>query len=264
MTQTASWIRRLDAPAGAAAPDPQLVCFPHAGGSAGFYRPLAAELAGHAEVLGVQYPGRQDRYAEPVVTDVHQLADRVAEVLGQGEAGRPRALFGHSLGAVVAYEVAARLGDAAPVALIVSGRPAPSRIRRSSAYLLPEDALVEQVRSLGGTESELLDHPELRSLLLPLIRGDYRASETYRFGGGPPLGCPVVAVTGDDDPLTPVADARVWAEHTTGPFRLQVLSGGHFFLTEHWAELARTVRSGTEAALARPRRHGPAAARRVA
>ncbi|MER6268141.1 alpha/beta fold hydrolase [Streptomyces sp900105755] len=250
MTQTALWIRRLGASAGTAVPDLQLVCFPHAGGSAGFYRPLAAELAGHAEVLGVQYPGRQDRYSEPVVTDVHQLADQVAEVLGQGEGGRPRALLGHSLGAVVAYEVAARLGGTAPVALIVSGRPAPSRIRRTTAYLLAEDALAEQVMSLGGTESELLEHPELRSLLLPLIRGDYQASETYRFRGGPPLHCPVVAVTGDDDPLTPVADALVWAEHTTGPFQLHVLSGGHFFLNEHWAAVARTVRSSTGAVLA--------------
>ncbi|WP_405630459.1 alpha/beta fold hydrolase [Streptomyces sp. NBC_00016] len=249
MTQTALWLRRLDAPAGTAVPDLQLVCFPHAGGSAGFYRPLAAELADHAEVLGVQYPGRQDRYAEPVVTDVHRLADQVAEVLGQGAGDRPRALLGHSLGAVVAYEVAARLGDSAPVALIVSGRPAPSRIRRTTAHQLPEDALAEQVMSLGGMDSELLDHPELRSLLLPLIRGDYQASETYRFGGGPALHCPVVAFTGDDDPLTPVADARVWAEHTTGAFRLHVLSGGHFFLNDHWAAVARTVRSSTEAVL---------------
>ncbi|MEU9378861.1 thioesterase domain-containing protein [Streptomyces sp. NPDC048255] len=96
---------------------------------------------------------------------------------------------------------------------------------------------------LGGTAAELLEHPEMRSLLLPLIRGDYRASETYRPRGDAPLNCALVALGGDVDPVALPDDLRAWSEHTTGPFRLETLSGDHFYLQNHWPEVAGLVRS---------------------
>ncbi|WP_212735632.1 thioesterase II family protein, partial [Herbidospora galbida] len=127
---TETWLRRYHASPSATA---ELVCFPHAGGAAAYWYPLSALLAPGVETLAVQYPGRQDRHREPPVTDLHALADRLAEVLGE-PAARPRVFLGHSMGASLAYEVAARLEGregAAPVRLILSGRRAPSRWRPS-------------------------------------------------------------------------------------------------------------------------------------
>ncbi|WP_405710476.1 alpha/beta fold hydrolase [Streptomyces xanthophaeus] len=241
------WLKYLNPAGPSGAPHaphaPQLVCFPHSGGAASVYRPLGLELAGDAEVVAVQYPGRQDRHDEPVVTDLHELADRAATALRAAPTEVPRIFFGHSMGAILAYEVAQRLGPEGPVALIASGRPAPSRVRLTTSYLLDDEALAHQVVWLGGTAAELLEHPEMRSLLLPLIRGDYRASETYRPRGDAPLSCALVALGGDVDPVAPLDDLRAWAGHTTGPFRLETLSGDHFYLQHNWPEVAALVRS---------------------
>jgi pyochelin biosynthetic protein PchC len=235
------WLKYLDQSGSAAARSRQVVCFPHSGGAASAYRPLAVELAEHVQVIAVQYPGRQDRHDEPVVTDLHELADRVAEVLRQTPAPVPRVFFGHSMGAILAYEVAQRLGGAGPVTVIASGRPAPSRVRLTTSYLLDDVALADQVVRLGGTAAEVLKHTDLRSLLLPIIRADYRASETYRQRGDPPLGCALIALAGDADPVASLDDVRAWSDHTTGSFRLQTFSGGHFFLQDHWPAIADIV-----------------------
>ena len=246
-----------------------LICFPHAGGSAGVYRPLAAAAAGvlPAEVFGVQYPGRQDRADEPVPETLHELADQIAGVLEHWQPGRALAFLGHSMGAVVAFETACRLAATRPLAaLLVSGRPAPSRIRETFAHRLDDDALAEEIIRLGGTAAEVLEHPEMRALILPLVRADYRLSETYRHRPGPALACPVTVLTGDDDPLTPIEDAIAWRDHTSGPYRFLVLPGGHFFLFDHlptavralarahihrsMMETTRTLEAGPEAVIA--------------
>ncbi len=233
------WLKYPDQPGPVADDAGQVVCFPHSGGAASAYRPLAVELAGRLRVVAVQYPGRQERHHEPVVTDLHELADRIADVLRPAPA--PRVFFGHSMGAILAYEVAQRLGDAGPVALLASARPAPSRVRLTTSYLLDDEALVDQVVTLGGTAAEVLADPDLRSLLLPVIRGDYQASETYRRRGDVPLGCPLVALVGDADPAASVDDVGAWRDHTTGPFRLETFPGGHFYLQDHWPAIADLV-----------------------
>ncbi|MGA4879539.1 thioesterase II family protein [Streptomyces lydicamycinicus] len=243
MPDPSRWFKTL-APSGQeTARAPHVVCFPHSGGAASVYRPLGVELAGDVQAVGVQYPGRQDRHDEPVVTDLHELADNIAEAFRQTAAGVPGVFFGHSMGAILAYEVAQRLGAEGPFALIASGRPAPSRVRLTTSYLLDDAALAEQVAWLGGTATALLDHPEMRSLLLPLIRGDYQASETYRPRGDGPLTCPLLALGGDADPVASLEDIQAWSDHTTGPFRLETLSGGHFYLQDHWPAVADLIRS---------------------
>jgi surfactin synthase thioesterase subunit len=148
------------------------------------------------------------------------------------------------MGAVLAYEVAQRLGEQGPVSLLASGRPAPGRIRLTTSYLLDDAALAEQIAWLGGTAKELLDDPEMRALLLPMIRSDYRASETYRpRPGRGPLECSLIALGGDADPVAPLDGLQAWSRHTTGPFRLELLPGGHFYLQDHWAAIADVVRA---------------------
>ncbi|MFF0309868.1 thioesterase II family protein [Streptosporangium sp. NPDC004379] len=236
MTAAARWIRRFHPSPGS---DVQVVCFPHAGGTASYYHPLSAALAPAAEMLAVQYPGRQDRFDEPLIDDLSLLADRTAEALGGGD--RPRVFFGHSMGAVMAFEVARRLDRGGPVALFVSGRRAPSTTRLETAHLLGDDELVALAEMLGGSDPEVLRHEELRGLILPSLRADYRAVCTHSPDGEARLAVPITALTGDADPVTSVAEAEAWGRHTTSRFELKVFPGGHFFLTGHVPEIARMI-----------------------
>ncbi|WP_305073038.1 thioesterase II family protein [Micromonospora okii] len=234
------WIRRFHpAPAGA----PRLVCLPHAGGSASFYFPVSRALSPAVDVLAVQYPGRQDRRHEPCVETIEELARQVFGALRPWRDG-PLAIFGHSMGASLGFEVA-RLIEAetgAPVAhLFPSGRRAPSRRRHETVHLLDDEGLLADVKKLSGTNAAVLGDPELLRAALPAIRNDYRAAETYEYTAGPKLSCPVTVFTGDADPKTTVDEARAWEEHTTGPFDLRVFPGGHFFLAQHQPAILRTI-----------------------
>jgi surfactin synthase thioesterase subunit len=228
-----SWLRRF-ATAGEAAP--RLVCFPHAGGSASFYRPFAQALSPAIDVLAVQYPGRQDRRAEPCLTAIPVLAGLICDVLA-GVLDRPVAFLGHSMGAVVAFEVARLLQPGwpgQPVRLFVAGRRAPTRWRPEDIHTRDDDGVVAAVKALGSAESSLLDDDEIRAMALPAIRADYRAVETYEYRPGEPLSCPITALIGADDPLVSLKEARDWEQQAPpGAFDLRVLPGGHFFLAQH-------------------------------
>jgi pyochelin biosynthesis protein PchC len=233
------WLRRYD-------PKPEaettVVCFPHAGGAASYYRPMAMALPASVELHAVQYPGRQDRLREPLVDDVVKMAETIAPAV-LTLADRPLALFGHSMGASVAFEVACRLEQwgVRPVALFASSRHAPSRQRGTRHHLASDEGLVAAVTALGGPGSELMGDPEFAALVLPTIRGDYRAAETYLGEPGAAVHCPVVALLGDDDPSVAVDDVRVWAEHTSGEFTLKLFPGNHFYTGEHFEALADLV-----------------------
>ncbi|MFE7486347.1 thioesterase II family protein [Kitasatospora sp. NPDC057965] len=211
----------------------RVVFFPHAGGSAGFYRDWSAELSPYADVLAVQYPGRLDRIDEPALDSLTELAERVYTAL-RPWADRPLVLFGHSMGAAVAFEVARRFerdGVSGPVRLCVSGSRAPSHPRDSAVHLMPDEGLIAELARLGGTDERLLADPELRALILPSLRGDYTAIETYLAERGEHVAVPVTALTGDADPRVTVEQAHDWAAHTTEAFDLHVFPGGHFYLT---------------------------------
>ncbi|PRY01764.1 thioesterase II family protein [Allonocardiopsis opalescens] len=235
-----SWIRRFHASEQAAV---TLLCFPYAGGSASFYFPVSRALAPSVEVLAVQYPGRQDRRAEARVEDIGELADRTVRAL-DGWITRPVALFGHSLGATLAYEVALRLGrrGTPPIALFASGRRAPSRYRDERLHQLDDAGLLAELRTLSGTTSSLLDDDEVMRTVLPALRSDYKAIETYRHRPGETLACPLSVLIGDDDPKVDLAEAEAWREHSSGPFELRVHPGGHFYLNERAAEVIGYLR----------------------
>ncbi|CAL9489114.1 Thioesterase PikA5 [Streptomyces sp. enrichment culture] len=240
VTCSQQWIRRYH-------PKPErrmtLVALPHAGGSASYFHPLSAALGDDVEVLAVQYPGRQDRRHEPLVGDVHELADQVARAL-MPWAG-PIALFGHSMGATVAYEVARRLeeGGSPAAALVVSARRAPSVVRADGFHELDDDALLKEVLLLGGSDAALALDEELLRLTLPVLRNDFRAVAAYRCAHAEPLPTPITALVGSADPRVTVAEVEEWRRHTGTDFSLHVFDGGHFYLAEHAEAVTGLLRS---------------------
>lgn len=229
--RTDVWLRRFGRPSTG---DHRLICFPHAGGSASYFMPLAAQLSPSIEMLSVQYPGRQDRHREPMIDDVHRLAADIAPVLADAT-NRPLVLFGHSLGAIVAYEVARILKDTAPgrpAALAVSGRAAPDIRRHTGPTDLSDASLTAELAALSGTDPRVLVDADVRALVLPVLRNDLRAVQAYRYRPGPPLRCPLTVLTGDADPWVTPDEARAWRGHTAGPFESHTFPGGHFYLNE--------------------------------
>lgn len=236
------WLRRYH-PAPAA--PIRLVYFPHAGGAASSCYQLSAALPPAIEVIAVQYPGRQDRFAEPCVDSLSELADEIPRALAVLD-DKPMAFFGHSMGSVLAFEVVRRLDAAAggpvPTHLFVSGRRAAAIPREERVHLLGDDGLITDMRALQGTDDAIFDDEEVLKLVLPAVRADYRAVETYEYVPGPPVTCPMTAVIGDSDPRVNRAEADAWRQHTAGEFDLRVFPGGHFYLGEGALGVADLVR----------------------
>ena len=248
------WVRPLADRPGATV---RLVCFPHAGGSANYFRPPAQALAPDIAPAAIQYPGRQDRRHEPPARSIAELAEAVTAVLGDGPLREPTVFFGHSMGATLAFEVIRRYErefGGAPLGLIASGRRAPAIPRRDTLHTSSDPELLREMRNLNEKDAELLRDPEIQAMILPVLRADYRVIETYRFDGGPPLGIPIHAYIGDADPRVPVEEVRVWETHTAAAFELRVFAGGgHFFpgdlpADRFAAELERSVRCFTATA----------------
>jgi pyochelin biosynthesis protein PchC len=231
-----------------------LFCFPHAGGAASYFHSWSASLAPGIEVLAVQYPGREDRAAEPCVTNIADLADQIYAALGSSLPGT-FAFFGHSMGAILAFEVARRIAreqGLGPAHLFVSGRPAPPRHRHRNLHRAGNPALIAELRSLGGTDPRILQDSEVLELILPTMRADYTASETYRFEPGPPLSCDITAMTGNRDSLNTTEEAAAWSAHTTGAFDLRVYPGGHFYLDDCQARVLEVISSSLAGSAASP------------
>ncbi|BBB02300.1 putative thioesterase [Actinacidiphila reveromycinica] len=262
------WLRTFR-PLGAEAPT--LVLFPHAGGSAGFYRGLADRFGSDVDVRAVQYPGREARAGEELVDDMEVLADRAAEAL-LPLAGRRLAILGHSMGALVAYEVTRRLeAEGVPVERLFASARHPPHLpgpgddhphgpdddHRHSAdddhrlrHLLDDDAFAEMLRDTGGTPATLLDEPEMRDYLLPIVRNDYRLVETYEPSDGPALRTGVVSIAAEGDGTVTAAQVEGWRRTTAGSFEHLTFPGGHFYLLERPDALASAVltRLGWDAA----------------
>jgi pyochelin biosynthetic protein PchC len=241
-TPDRGWVRSLN---GVERPADRLVCFPHSGGSVATYRAWSSAMPAHSQLLAVQYPGHADRIAEAPASSIAEMATSVAAELQRLDPA-PCALFGHSMGALVAYETARVLQESGtPVdCLFVSGAPAPWLTAGGTTHLLSDDELWSLLRNMGGIDPDVADDVELRELLLPVLRSDIALHETYR--PKPPdasLNCRVRGYFNTEDPLVDAAGLEAWARSGTGPFSVRALPGGHFRFLSDPEELIRDILS---------------------
>lgn len=226
----------------------RLLCLPHAGGGALAYRAWANGGIPGVAVTGVELPGRGSRLFEAPFRRAEPLVQALAEVVQPLTAEGPYALFGHSMGALLAFELAHELrqrGAPAPRRLFVSGRRAPHLSPpRRGLHLLPDDELLAEVRRLDGTPQAVFAEPELVQLLLPAMRADFELCDAYACAARPPLTCPITALGGLDDPAVDPDTLDAWRQHTLAGFARQVLPGGHFYLLEAGPAVARIIAGG--------------------
>jgi medium-chain acyl-[acyl-carrier-protein] hydrolase len=227
----------------------RLICFPPAGIGAAIFRNWASELPGDLELCAVQLPGRTIRLGEPAMTSIPQLVEAITEAIAQLPE-RKFVFFGHSLGAILASEVARRLTARAlplPSHLIVSGRR-PPQFQDPNPPIgdLPDAEFVAAIdRRYGGIPKEILANPDVLALLLPGLRADMVALETFRPGPRPPLPIPISAFGGASDPMTPIVHLEAWKLETLGAFETRAFPGGHFYLDSQrnsvLSEIARII-----------------------
>jgi surfactin synthase thioesterase subunit len=212
-----------------------ILCFPFAGGGASFYRPWSGLAPRTIAICPVQPPGREERFAEACFDRMGDLVAEAADAL-QPIVRPPYALFGHSMGGLVAYELAHELrhrGAPTPMHLFVSGTPAPHLAATIPAiYDRPQEEFLQAVQRYRGLPDEVLRSPELLELILPRLRADIAVTDTYVYVERPPLTIPITAFSGSDDDIVTPATIDAWREHTVTTFRHERFPGGHFFVAE--------------------------------
>jgi medium-chain acyl-[acyl-carrier-protein] hydrolase len=209
----------------------RLLCFPYGGAGASGYRAWASALPPGVQIVPVNFPGREARFREAPHTHLDPL---LAELVATLDFGGRFAFFGHSLGALVAFELARELrrqGRPAPSLLVVSGYPAPHLHRdRPHVAHLSHDDFVATLRAHFDVTDELLDNPILAEMALPVLRADLAVVETYAYRAEPPLDLPLVAFGGVGDPEASEEQIRGWQAQSTRPVRVRMFPGGHFFV----------------------------------
>lgn len=222
----------------------RLFCFPYGGGAARAYRPWTQTLPQDIDVCAIELPGRGHRLRE---TPLRKMSLAV-EVVGKeiiSLLDRPSAFFGHSMGAILAFEVARLLrrdGHHNLTHLFISGHKAPQIPKLEPfTYNLPEAEFIEELQRLNGTPKEVLGHPEIMRIMVPLLRADFESIQTYSYKHEPPLDCPITALGGLLDPDISRETLEPWREQTTAAFNLQMFPGDHFFLHQEQARVLRVI-----------------------
>jgi len=211
----------------------RLFCFPYAGGGASVYRGWSGQIPGDVEVCPVQLPGRESRLRDQPFDRPEPLIQAIADVL-QPHFDMPFIFFGHSMGAMISFELARELrrrGQTLPLHIFVSGRRAPqSPPREEPIHQLPDEEFYAKLRELNGTPEEVLQHAELMRLLTPILRADFAVNETYVYQPEEPFDFGISAFGGLADEEVNRDDVAAWREQTRGRFRMRMLPGDHFFI----------------------------------
>lgn len=222
----------------------RLFCFPYGGGAAQAYRSWIKTLPPEIDVCAIQLPGRGNRLREPPLTKMSLAVELVGKEI-VSLLDRPYAFFGHSMGAILAFEVARllrRRGHQYPTHLFVSGHKAPQIPKTEPfTYNLPDADFIKELKRLNGTPTEVLEHPETMRMMLPLLRADFESIQTYSYKHEPPLDRPITALGGLLDPDISRETLEPWREQTTAAFNLQMFPGDHFFLHTDQTRVLRVI-----------------------
>ena len=222
----------------------RLFCFPYAGGGASIYRTWSSYLPEDIEVCPVHLPGREARIKEPAFTRIAPLVRVLAHVL-QSSLDVPFAFFGHSMGALISFELSRYLRQAKlpePQHLFISAHRAPQLPdMRSRVSHLSDNEFLNHLLRLGGTPSEILRETELMQIMLPTLRADFTLCDTYSYTADPTFTYPITAFGGIDDKTVSEQELQAWREQTTSNFTLHMFPGDHFFLREHARELVQSI-----------------------
>jgi medium-chain acyl-[acyl-carrier-protein] hydrolase len=222
----------------------RLFCFPPAGAGASLFSTWTRELPGGVEVCSVQLPGREDRRAEAPLRRLPAAVSEVCADLGPFR-DWPYVFFGHSMGALLAFEAARALravGGPAPQQLLCSACRSPDAVRSGTPiYRLPDAEFVGHLRVLGGIPEPVLRDREMMELFLPILRADFELLQTYEFRPEPPLRCPITVFGGAQDPEVPPRALDAWRHHTTGPFDRIEFRSGHFFIQAERSAFLRVL-----------------------
>jgi surfactin synthase thioesterase subunit len=221
---------------------PKLYIFPHAGGSAQYYVPFAKAFTSDVKCIAVQYPGRSGNHDLGAFTGIPDLADRVCKMLAPlDQSGGRVAFFGHSMGALLAFEVARRFEEAgSPIAaLFVSASAAPGRV--GYEYIPESDrGLLNAVSEMTGVNPEFLENEEFAAKILPTLRG-LKAITHYDCPADATVSCPIFAFLGADDEIATYEKVVAWSERTTSEFTTRVFAGHHFYVNDHLPELVGDI-----------------------
>ncbi|MEU8644977.1 thioesterase II family protein [Streptomyces sp. NPDC005381] len=221
-----------------------LLCVPFAGAGPSFFHPWRELSAGRWRVTSVELPGRERRILDTPYRNVVEAAkgsiDDIVADLGEGTS---TVLFGHSLGAVLAYELAHLLTHRGVHVerLVVSGSPGPWTQRERRATGLPDEEFLARVEEFAGFRHEALDHPEMRELILPVLQADCEMHENYVPSTDTPLAVPVCSLRGAWDGLVTAAEARQWQDATTAGFTYAEFPGDHMYLVDHGRDILDTI-----------------------
>ena len=222
----------------------RLFCFPYAGSGAMIYHNWAEQLPSDVEVYLVRLPGREGRLREAPLTRLTPVVQRVSAEI-RPLLNKPFAFFGHSMGAIIGFELARvlrRESGVEPEHLFLSGRRAPQLPGDEAiSYDLPDAEFIDALRHLNGTPGEVLEHPELMNLMMPLLRADFEVCQTYLFEPDVPLTCDMTVLGGLQDTDVPRESLAAWTEQTSGACNVRLLPGDHFFLHSSQALLLRVL-----------------------
>lgn len=222
----------------------RLFCFPYAGGSSVTYRAWPLGLPADVEVCAIQLPGHGNRLHEPLFDRLTPLLDDLAPKLIP-YLNKPFVFFGHSMGALIAFELTRRLRrDYArmPQHLFISGhRPAQTRDVKKRTFDLPEAEFIQELVRLNGTPTEVLENPELLEVMIPILRTDFAIAQTYEYVEEPPLECDLTALGGISDVSVTREHLEVWKTHTSANFKLRMFLGDHFYLHTARTSLLQTI-----------------------
>jgi medium-chain acyl-[acyl-carrier-protein] hydrolase len=218
----------------------RLFCFPYAGSGSSFFRRWASSLPAQVEICPVLLPGRESRLRDKPFTHMDSLVQSIACSM-RPYLKVPFAFFGHSMGAMVSFELAQHLWQncqIGPVELFVSGCRAPHlEDAEAPTYDLPEKAFLDALRDLEGTPETVLEDADMIGMMMPALRADFELVETYRYQTYPPLPVPIAAFGGIDDFKVKSSHLQSWSQHTAESFQLNMLPGNHFFLHKHQSKL---------------------------